>query len=344
MAFVRGVDIPGIPIGNIAPILICPKSSLIITRFVLVGGLPRRRFPVAGDCVCLCVCVVFRAFCAFVFVVFVVVGATFVAFTVSMITGVVFVITTTVRDAVARARDSIARLTCLSLQRPDADRWTTIRTFPGAARVAAKPDGRMQTSTTMLVTTHSRASSSSRASSCAVRPNTDQSGGWRKTSEKANASIRNDFETIRFESFARVTPRSGFTLALMPQGQTLKSKAKRATGRVGAGKTKKVAANRHGKIIKQRKGKFAFSPSSTASVVSRHKQNADITRQVNEKNELEFSRRATASGGTFRLLKAPEGVELGEANRGPKPKKRAKPVVKTPAQLQAEKNASKWSY
>jgi len=98
------------------------------------------------------------------------------------------------------------------------------------------------------------------------------------------------------------------------------------------------------KIIKQRKGKFAFSPSSTASVVSRHKQNADITRQVNEKNELEFSRRATASGGTFRLLKAPEGVELGEANRGPKPKKRAKPVVKTPAQLQAEKNASKWSY
>jgi hypothetical protein len=130
----------------------------------------------------------------------------------------------------------------------------------------------------------------------------------------------------------------------MPQGQTLKSTAKRATGRVGAGKTKKVAANRHGKIIKQRKGKFAFSPSSTASVVSRHKQNADITRQVNEKNELEFSRRATASGGTFRLLKAPEGVELGEANRGPKPKKRAKPVVKTPAQLQAEKNASKWSY
>ena len=159
---------------------------------MLVGGLPRRRFPVAGDCVCLCVCVVFRAFCAFVFVVFVVVGATFVAFTVSMITGVVFVITTTVRDAVARARDSIARLTCLSLQRPDADRWTTIRTFPGAARVAAKPDGRMQTSTTMLVTTHSRASSSSRASSCAVRPNTAPSGGWKKTSEKANASTRND--------------------------------------------------------------------------------------------------------------------------------------------------------
>ena len=197
MAFVRGVDIPGIPIGNIAPILICPKSSLIITRFVLVGGLPRRRFPVAGDCVCLCVCVVFRAFCAFVFVVCVVVGATFVAFTVSMITGVVFVITTTVRDAVARARDSIARLTCLSLQRPDADRWTTIRTFPGAARVAAKPDGRMQTSTTMLVTTHSRASSSSRASSCAVRPNTDPAAARveknKRNSERVNQErFRND--------------------------------------------------------------------------------------------------------------------------------------------------------
>ena len=42
MAFVRGVDIPGIPIGNIAPILICPKSSLIITRFVRFAGVWRK--------------------------------------------------------------------------------------------------------------------------------------------------------------------------------------------------------------------------------------------------------------------------------------------------------------
>jgi len=319
---------------------------------VLVGGLPSRRFPVAGDDECVCLCVVFGAFCAFVFVVCVVGGATFVAFTVSMITGVVFVIATTARDAVARARDSIARWACLS-QRPDADRWTTIRALPGATRGAARPDGRAQTSTTMLVTAHSRVVVVVVVAHVVVC-------GARRRPIRAAADAENDAKkrrrpigtdskrfAIRFESFARVTPRSGFTLALMPQGQTLKSRAKRATGRVGGGKKTKVAANRHGKIIKQRKGKFAFAPttaSNTASVVSRHKQNADITRQVNEKNELEFSRRATASGGTFRLLKAPEGVELGEANRGPKPKKRAKPVVKTPAQLQAEKNASKWSY
>ena len=43
------------------------------------------------------------------------------------------------------------------------------------------------------------------------------------------------------------------------------------------------------------------------------------------------------------MLQAPEGVELDPSRQGPKPKKR-KTVVKTPAQLQAEKKAAKWSY
>jgi hypothetical protein len=99
------------------------------------------------------------------------------------------------------------------------------------------------------------------------------------------------------------------------------------------------AANRHGKVVKQRKGKFNKPPKGSTEAA---KQNRAITRDVNLKNELEFSRKATSSGGTLRVLKAPEGSEI--EIRGPKPKKRAPTVVKTPAQLQAEKKASKWSY
>jgi len=99
------------------------------------------------------------------------------------------------------------------------------------------------------------------------------------------------------------------------------------------------AANRHGKVVKQRKGKFNKPPKGSSEAA---KQNRAITRDVNLKNELEFSRKATSSGGTLRVLKAPEGSEI--EIRGPKPKKRAPTVVKTPAQLQAEKKASKWSY
>jgi len=145
----------------------------------------------------------------------------------------------------------------------------------------------------------------------------------------------------------RSTRRADAERRRMAQGQALKSKAKRASGRSAtAGKKTPTAANRHGKVIKQRKGKFLKPPKrggTSASAVSAYDQNARITKEVNAKNELEFSRRATSSGGTFRLLQAPEGVELDASRQGPKPKKR-KTVVKTPAQLQAEKNAAKWSY
>ena len=130
----------------------------------------------------------------------------------------------------------------------------------------------------------------------------------------------------------------------MPQGVGL-NKGKRG-GVVGPNSKKKqsgnaLAANRHGKVLKQRKGKFLKPVRGSSEAV---KQNKAITRDVNLKNEIEFARKATSSGGTLRVLKAPEGTPVN-APRGPKPKKtRPNTVVKTPAQLQAEKNASKWSY
>lgn len=131
----------------------------------------------------------------------------------------------------------------------------------------------------------------------------------------------------------------------MPQG-ALKSREKLASGRRATPGKKAgalAAANRHGKIIKQRKGKFIKAPKASSALVNAHAASSSITREVNAKNELEFSRKATASGGTFRLLQRPEGVELDKKLTGPKPKK-AKPVVKTPLTLQKEKDAAKWSY
>ena len=131
-----------------------------------------------------------------------------------------------------------------------------------------------------------------------------------------------------------------YTYAFMAQGLLNKGK-KSVAGhnrkKLASGNLK--AANRHGKVVKQRKGKFNKPPKGSTEAA---KQNRAITRDVNLKNELEFSRKATSSGGTLRVLKAPEGSEI--EIRGPKPKKRAPTVVKTPAQLQAEKKASKWSY
>ena len=137
-----------------------------------------------------------------------------------------------------------------------------------------------------------------------------------------------------------IHPSISFVVLFMAQGLLNKGK-KSVAGhnrkKLASGNLK--AANRHGKVVKQRKGKFNKPPKGSTEAA---KQNRAITRDVNLKNELEFSRKATSSGGTLRVLKAPEGSEI--EIRGPKPKKRAPTVVKTPAQLQAEKKASKWSY
>jgi len=98
------------------------------------------------------------------------------------------------------------------------------------------------------------------------------------------------------------------------------------------------AANRHGKLSLTRKGKFAKPPSSfSISLVN----NQAITKEVNAKNEREFSRLATQNGGSLRVLRAPEGEEV--APRALKPK-RAKPAVKTPNEIAKDKAKGKYSY
>ena len=178
----------------------------------------------------------------------------------------------------------------------------------------------------------------------------DDDDGCRLSDARTDSPRRTRrFRTEAIDLRSRKSRRADAERRRMAQGQGLKSKAKRASGRsASAGKKTPTAANRHGKVIKQRKGKFLKPPkrggaNASASAVSVYEQNARITKEVNAKNELEFSRLATSSGGTFRLLQAPEGVELDPSRQGPKPKKR-KTVVKTPAQLQAEKKAAKWSY
>lgn len=89
-------------------------------------------------------------------------------------------------------------------------------------------------------------------------------------------------------------------------------------------KQKQIAKNRHGKRIETRKGQFL---KKTNKLTDNLKASIKITREVNLKNELEFARRATSSGGTLRVIKAPEGTEKGDGIKGPRPKKQ-KPVVK----------------
>ena len=107
---------------------------------------------------------------------------------------------------------------------------------------------------------------------------------------------------------------------------TQKSIAKGRKSLEKGGGKKGPAANRHGVRIKQRKGKFDKPATGSAAATKLHK---EITRDVNLKNEVEASRRATQSGGTLRLVRPP--ADATAEVRGPKPKLNKKPVVKTPA-------------
>ena len=109
----------------------------------------------------------------------------------------------------------------------------------------------------------------------------------------------------------------------MPQQSSFKKSKKSASHQLANSlkKQKQIAKNRHGKRIETRKGKFQ---KKSNKLTDNLKASLQITQEVNLKNELEFARRATSSGGTLRLIKAPEGTEKGESTR---PKKQ-KPVVK----------------
>lgn len=113
----------------------------------------------------------------------------------------------------------------------------------------------------------------------------------------------------------------------MPQSSSFKKKKTSSASQQLAAlnfKKKQIAKNRHGKRIETRKGQFL---KKTNKLTDNLKASIQITREVNLKNELEFARRATSSGGTLRVIKAPEGTEKGDGIKGPRPKKQ-KPVVK----------------
>jgi hypothetical protein len=87
--------------------------------------------------------------------------------------------------------------------------------------------------------------------------------------------------------------------------------------------------NRHGKRIEQRKGKFQKQGKQANGQKSQNltklmKQSLAMTKEVNLKNELEFARRATSSGGTMRIVKAPAKDPTEQTRKGPKPQKKKK--------------------
>jgi len=91
-----------------------------------------------------------------------------------------------------------------------------------------------------------------------------------------------------------------------------------------------IAKNRHGKRIEQRKGKFQKQGKQSnngqkgQNLTKLMKQSLAMTKEVNLKNELEFARRATSSGGTMRIVKAPAKDPTEQTRKGPKPQKKKK--------------------
>ena len=116
----------------------------------------------------------------------------------------------------------------------------------------------------------------------------------------------------------------------MPQKQ-LKGAGKKITKQ---GK-KAPAANKHGKGSITKKGKFNFKPkllgAGSSRLLEKIKANKEVSRVINDKNELEAARRATQTGGKMAVVRPPPDAQVQV--RGPKPKKSNNkgPVVKIPA-------------
>lgn len=116
----------------------------------------------------------------------------------------------------------------------------------------------------------------------------------------------------------------------MPQKQ-LKGAGKKIN-KIGK---KAPAANKHGKGSITKKGKFNFKPklagAGSSKLLEKIRASKEVSRSINDKNELEAARRATATGGKMAVVRPPPDARVEV--RGPKPKKSNNkgPVVKTPA-------------
>ena len=100
------------------------------------------------------------------------------------------------------------------------------------------------------------------------------------------------------------------------------------------GKVKKIprlgkkapAMNRHGKLAKQKKGKFDKKAIVRgANATTDYLNSKTLSAQLNAKNETEAARRATQTGGKMHVVRPPPGTT--SEPRGPKSKKQG-PVVK----------------
>ncbi|EIE20279.1 hypothetical protein COCSUDRAFT_54449 [Coccomyxa subellipsoidea C-169] len=94
----------------------------------------------------------------------------------------------------------------------------------------------------------------------------------------------------------------------MPQ-KALFNKARKTQG-------KSLAANRHGKILKQKKGKFALQPKrdSAKKILD---DGMELTKAINKKNEEAAAGKAEQSGGRLGIVKAPPSADK-DSKYGPK--------------------------
>jgi hypothetical protein len=69
-------------------------------------------------------------------------------------------------------------------------------------------------------------------------------------------------------------------------------------------KKKQPAANRHGKVPQQRKGKYDKPPKKGIEL-ERYVENKELTRDINAMNEANFSAVAESKGGRLKALKEP---------------------------------------
>ncbi|KAK9904149.1 hypothetical protein WJX75_005438 [Coccomyxa subellipsoidea] len=94
----------------------------------------------------------------------------------------------------------------------------------------------------------------------------------------------------------------------MPQ-KALFNKVRKSQG-------KSLAANRHGKVVKHKKGNFVLLPKrdSAKKILNDGK---ELTKAINHKNEEAAAGKAEQSGGRLGIVKAPPGTDK-DSKAGPK--------------------------
>ncbi|KAK9829950.1 hypothetical protein WJX72_008837 [[Myrmecia] bisecta] len=86
-----------------------------------------------------------------------------------------------------------------------------------------------------------------------------------------------------------------------------------------------LAANRHGKLSKTKRGSLQRAPKKEAAKL-KHKDEKELTQIINAKNEEALAGKAAQAGGAFAVVRAPQTAEQ-QRNQASK-----KPMLVTKAQ------------